>query len=160
MKSTKSKWIILIILLGVFFISFFIIFSDSNNLSEENKEIVIATTANSFLGLPVYVAIENNYFERNNLKVVLKNNSKGNNSIDDILEGNAQFAISSETPFVHSVLNGSQIYCIAILITGVDHLAIVSNKDRSILNITDLRGKKIGAPKGTNAEYFLAWSYL
>ncbi|QTA92468.1 ABC transporter substrate-binding protein [Desulfonema magnum] len=109
----------------------------------------------SFTGYPVYVALEKDYFKDQGLDIALQYYPYGNLVLDAVIRGKADFGISSETPFMHTVLNGGKIYAFATTMTAKKHLAIVARKDRGILTPNDLKGKKIGVTTGTNGEYFL-----
>ncbi len=119
------------------------------------EKATIATTLRSFSGYPVYAALEKGYFKNQGLDIDLQFHPHGKATLNAIVEGKADFGTSSETPFMHAVLNGAKIYAIATTVTAEKHLAIVARKDRGILKADDLKGKTIGVTIGTNGEYFL-----
>jgi len=56
---------------------------------------------------------------------------------------------------VDQVLNGvTSLRCLGAIASADDH-QLIFRKDRGILTASDLRGKRIGAPHGTSAEFFL-----
>ncbi len=119
------------------------------------RKISIATIPFSYTGYSVYVAIENGYFKDNGLDVTLTSYSTGKATLNAVIEEEAEFGVSSETPFMHAVLDGAEIYACASMITAEKHLGIVARKDKGITKAEDLAGKKIGVTPGTNSEYFL-----
>ena len=117
--------------------------------------LTIAAISPSFTGYTIYVALEKGYFRKEGLEVELKSFSSGKATLDALIKGKVDLATSSETPFMHAVLNGGKIYVIGTMITGEKHLAVVGRKDRGISSPKDLKGKTIGVTTGTNGEYFL-----
>lgn len=65
-----------------------------------------------------------------------------------------QIAETAEFPVVTEVFKQSQISVIAS-IDKFDHVQLVARRDRGIEKVSDLKGKKIGAAKGTLTEFFL-----
>jgi len=120
------------------------------------EKITFATTPSSFVAYSIYIAIEKGYFRDEGLDVTLKDtHPHGKATLHALVAGETEFAVSSETPFMHTILDGNAVYAIAVTITAEKHLAIVARKDRGILKPEDLEGKKIGVTLGTNSEYFL-----
>lgn len=116
----------------------------------------IAAMPHSFAGYTVFLAARQGFFRDQGLDVALvKSFSSGMATLNALAQGQSQFAVSSETPFINSVLAGQRLYCAAITITAEDHLAVVGRKDRGIKLAGDLRGKRIGVTIGSNGEYFL-----
>jgi len=79
----------------------------------------------------------------------------GKATLNAVVTGEIELGVSSETPFIHSVLNGDKINVFAIMITAENHLAIVARKDRGVLKAKDLTNKTIGVTLGSNGEYFM-----
>ncbi len=124
--------------------------------TEPAREISIAIIPFSFSGYSVYIAKERGYFRENGLTVTLNNSyPHGKATLQALAKGEAEFAVSSETPFMHSVLNGREIYALASMINAEKHLGVVARKDSGIFKAHDLKGKRIGVTLGSNGEYFL-----
>jgi NitT/TauT family transport system substrate-binding protein len=120
------------------------------------REISIAIIPFSFTGYSVYIAKEKGYFIENGLDVTLNSSyPHGKATLQALAKGEVAFAVSSETPFMHSVLNGEEIYALATMINAEKHLGVVARKDSGIIRADDLKGKKIGVTLGSNGEYFL-----
>lgn len=119
-------------------------------------KITFVSMPASFTAYSIYVALDKKNFEVEGLDVTLKNTyPHGKASLHALVEGETDFAVSSETPLIHSVLNGNNIKVIAVTITAEKHLAVVARKDRGIFKAKDLNNKKIGVTLGSNGEYFL-----
>ena len=109
----------------------------------------------SYTGYTVFLASEKGYFKNNGLDVTLKSYQNGGETLKAVGDGETQFGVSSETPFVHSVSTGEKLFAIAVTVTADRHVAVIARKDRGISVPEDLRGKTIGVTIGSNGEYFL-----
>jgi NitT/TauT family transport system substrate-binding protein len=120
------------------------------------NRVTIACTETAFFCYTIYVALDKGFFTEQGLEVALKNSySHINESYDALLTGEADFAVSSETGFMHAVLRDSPVVTVASMITAENHLGVVARRDSDIAAASDLKGKKIAVPLGTNGEYFL-----
>ncbi len=120
------------------------------------KTINIAVVPPSFTTYTIFVAFNKKYFNDEGLEPYLRTfYPHGKAVLKAVSDGKADFGASSETPFMHAVLNGRQVYTIATTVTAERHLALVGRKDRDIHAPRDLRGKTIGATIGSNGEYFM-----
>jgi ABC-type nitrate/sulfonate/bicarbonate transport system substrate-binding protein len=101
------------------------------------------------------VAKEKGYFLEEGLEVAFRPSIKyGKLALDDMIAGNADIAVSAETPFALAVLKGESVVVIAEVMNTDKDVAIVGLRNRGIGSPTDLKGKTIGFPPGTTAEYF------
>ncbi|HXX54700.1 MAG TPA: ABC transporter substrate-binding protein [Methanoregula sp.] len=103
----------------------------------------------------IYVAMEKGFFEANGLNVTLREDyPNGVGPVNDLAAGNVDVSVSSEYPVIARIISGGDIGIIAT-IDKYQNEELISRKDAGIRNITDLRGKRIGLPRGTILEYFL-----
>ncbi len=129
-----------------------------NSVEKKNRhlnKLTIATISPSFTSYSVYVAKEEGFFEDQGLDVTLQPYPHGTATLNALVERKAEFATCSETPFMHAILRGAEIYALATTVTAEKHLAIVARKDKGISDPKDLRNKTIGVTLGTNGEYFM-----
>jgi NitT/TauT family transport system substrate-binding protein len=116
---------------------------------------VTIADAKSLVAAHVYVALENGYFEEEGLDVTLDQTyTHGRDMINGVLDGRADFATGSETPFMHSGLNNENIYIIATTVKPQKNIVLVARKEK-IKTFDDLKEKKIGVTFGSNAEFLL-----
>ncbi len=115
----------------------------------------IATTQGSFIGWSTYVAEEKGFFRDNGLSVGFRYRAFGRENLHAVLDGQADAAISSETPFIRAVLGGADLCVLAILVTARDHLGVVARGDEGIGDPEDLAGKRVGLAPASNGEYLL-----
>ena len=117
---------------------------------------VIIGTQSTFTGYVIFVAHKKGHFSDEGLDVSLSSEyPHGKAALKALEEGAVDFAASSETPFMRAVLNGSEIYAVAITTIAREHLAVVARKDKGIETASDLAGKTIAVTIGSNGEYFM-----
>jgi NitT/TauT family transport system substrate-binding protein len=151
------------VLITIFLLTLSLVTSCDNKSESPPKtlqKITIATMPASFTGYTLFVAQDKGFFQDAGLDVVLDMSFPHGKATLKALDGKADFSVSSETPFIHAVLNGAEIFTIATTITAHNHLAVVSHKDKGETTETTLRGKTIGVTLGSNGEYFLNLAIL
>lgn len=128
---------------------------EQQELAKPFPKVIIATQS-TFTGYVIFVAYKKGYFSDEGLDVSLSSAyPHGKAALKALEKGVADFAVSSETPFMWAVLNGSEIYTVAITAIAREHLALVARKDKGIETASDLAGKTIAVTIGSNGEYFL-----
>src|SRR3990172_690307 len=103
----------------------------------------------------VHIAFTKGFFTAEGLEVTPQPHEFGKLALRSLLEGKAEFAIPADTPIMFAIMEGKKLYTIAVIATSNKSTAIVARKDRGIAGPTDLKGKKIGVPLGTTAEFFM-----
>ncbi|MBY0437914.1 MAG: ABC transporter substrate-binding protein [Burkholderiales bacterium] len=116
--------------------------------------MVIAVLENTFAA-PVYVAAANGYFAAEGLNVRLDRCKVGRTCMEKLLSGQARFATSADTPLMFSSLKNPGFSVLATLTTSSMENRIVVRTDRGIRAVPDIKGKRIGAIKGTSSHYFM-----
>lgn len=151
----KMKNIINIIIL------FFLIIIGSLNMSckksEDQIELskVILAEGMQPIAAPVYIAYEKEFFKRHGLDVKLIPFPTGKLCLDTVIGGKADVGTVSETPIMHVGFQNQSIAILSTMHFATKNTKCISRIDRGIEKPEDLRGKKIGVPIGTNAEYFM-----
>jgi NitT/TauT family transport system substrate-binding protein len=103
----------------------------------------------------VYFAQDNGYFSQNGLEVTLKTFPSGKIGCEQLEAGKVDIANFADFVLVDRVLGGTtSLRCVGAIAAADDHL-LISRRDRGILAPADLRGRRIGAPSGTSAAFFL-----
>ncbi len=103
----------------------------------------------------VYIAQDHGFFAENGLSVNVKNYATGVASIDALLKGDVDIAWAAEFPLIRKVLAKEKISIVAVLSRFSDQY-LFSRKDLGVRNILDLKGRKIGLPRNTIVEFYLA----
>lgn len=155
-QKYKNQWLITIGF-GLFLISAALVWYQYHlfsNPPEATEKITIAAMPLSFTSYSVLLAFEKGFFRKQGLDVRLHFVPHGKASLKGVIDGHVDIGVSSETPFMHAVMNGANIITFATTVTAYKHLAIIARKTLGIRHIRDLVGKKIGVTKGSNGEYF------
>lgn len=103
----------------------------------------------------LWVAKDQHFFEKNGLNVTLREYESGAGSLEGVVNDEADLTVGvTEFPLVRKALQGVKVRALGTVDKG-DFTYIVARKDRRIVNVSDLRGKKIGTTTGTIAEFHL-----
>lgn len=125
--------------------------------SEPNKtveKITIADGYGSVFAL-VYIADAKGYFADEGLDVTFKLFTSGRDALNGVLAGQADIATVFVTPVVLNSIAGKKLAVITELHRSTKNTALIARRDRGIVTVADLRGKRIGLTRKTNAEFFL-----
>ncbi len=103
----------------------------------------------------VYIAQDRGFFAANRLGVTVKDYPTGVGTIEALRKGEVDIAWAAEFPLVRSALAKDRISIIAALSRFSDQY-LFARKDRGIGSVPDLKGRSIGLPRNTIAEFYLA----
>lgn len=103
----------------------------------------------------IYIAVDQNYFAKNGLNVTIRDYDTGIDALSAAIKDEVDIAGMAEIAIVGGAFQEEKISVIAI-IDKVQYVYIVARKDRGIEDISDLKGKTIGLPRQTIAEFYLA----
>lgn len=101
------------------------------------------------------VAQANGYFLQEGLDVTPLLHAYGKLALDDLLAEKADIATVAETPIMFAIMQGGKIAVIATIQTSNTGNAILARRDKGILTLGDLKGKKIAATLNTTSDFFL-----
>ena len=96
---------------------------------------------NSFQFAGYYVAKELGYYRAAGLQVEIKEGKPGINVINEVVEGKANFGISSSNLLIERA-NGKPVVALAVIMQH-SPLVLITRKDKKIQSIHDLKGKRI-----------------
>ena len=108
------------------------------------------TTASTML----LVAKEQGYFAQHGLNVTFIRSPAASVAMQDLLNRTFDFGLINEYSLSEPALYNTTIRAIGTL-SESDIYYIVGRKDRGIIQVQDLKGKRIGVSKGSIGEYFL-----
>ena len=118
------------------------------------EKVTISYTTITDTALAVVAQIRG-YYREEGLEVTARRNPYGKLSLQDVMEGKADFATVAETPVMFAILKGEKIAVVATIQTTNKINAVVARKDRGINAVSDLRDRKIAVTLGTTMDYFL-----
>ena len=102
----------------------------------------------------IYIAGDMGYFERNGLKVTIKEYDSGGAAVSGLMKNEIDLAIASEFVLVNNLLQQHEIRTLGS-IDRFENMFVIARKDRGIGKVTDLKNRKIGVPLGTIAAFYL-----
>jgi NitT/TauT family transport system substrate-binding protein len=103
----------------------------------------------------LWVAEDRHFFEKNGLNLSLRKYDSGAASLDGVVNEEADMTVGvTEFPLVRKALQNVKVSAIGTVDKG-DFTYLVARKDRGIVNVSDLKGKRIGTTIGTIAEFHL-----
>jgi ABC-type nitrate/sulfonate/bicarbonate transport system substrate-binding protein len=103
----------------------------------------------------LYIAQAKGYFKDNGLEVTLKFYQTGPMGLAQLKSGQIDVAHVADFVLVDEIFKGSESLRCLGSIAAVDNIQMMGRKDEGILQPGDLKGKRIGVPLGTIAEFFL-----
>ena len=105
------------------------------------------------MGVPDVIAIRQGYFKQEGLEVDWRRFALGKEGRDAMIAGAIDVNSTATTPFMIGLDKGVPYTAVAVnsIFSGTNHLVV--RKDSDINNVGQLKGKKIGLPKGTVTEF-------
>ena len=145
------------------FISLILCFSCFTGCSDDGKEVIeLNEVTHSVFYAPLYVAIENGYFDEENIEVKLTNGGGANNSMTALLSGTADIGLMGpETVIYVQGQNKADAPKVFGQLTQRDGSFLVSRNEEPDFEWTSLRGKEIlagrkGGVPAMTFEYVLS----
>ncbi len=122
--------------------------------SERKESLVVAWSPYEH-GILLWVAEDQEIFERNGLDVSSKKYDSGAGSLDGMLKGEADIAFGlTEFPMVRKAFEKSKARILGT-VSKTQNQYMVASRNRGIEKISDLKGKRIGTTFKTMAEFYL-----
>lgn len=103
----------------------------------------------------VFIADDQHYFAENGLDVTIKEYATGSDAVGSLLSGNNDIAIATEFVMVKNAFKRENISGVGTMTKSENQYQIIGRVDRGIVREADLKGKRIGVPLGTAAEFYL-----
>ena len=107
------------------------------------------------LSLPFYVAESQGYFSAEGVTVRINNVIGGHRSLQQVLEGAADLATSSEAVVVNNSFQHKNYAVIATFVSSDNDTKIVTRADAGINRPRQLAGKRVGTVVGASCHYYL-----
>lgn len=100
------------------------------------------------------IAEKNGYFKENNLEAQIIEYPSGPPAVADLLAAKVDFAVAADFVGVRNIFTSDDLRILAEVSKHED-FSIVWRKGADIINVGDLKGKKIGVTKKGVGEFFL-----
>ncbi len=107
----------------------------------------------SLMGAPDVIAVRQGYFKQEGLEVDWRRFALGKEGRDAMIAGAIDLNATAPTPFLIGLDKGVPYVAIGVnsLFCGSNHLVVLKQSD--INSVAQLKGKRIGLPKGTITEF-------
>jgi NitT/TauT family transport system substrate-binding protein len=102
----------------------------------------------------IIIADNRGFFTANGLNVTIRNYPSGAAAVDGMMNGDSDIAMAAEFVLVGKALSRTPVKTLAS-VDRFQHIHLIGRSDRGILNIPDLKGKRIGVPRKTAGEFYL-----
>ena len=127
--------------------------------AEKNKEMPtepVTVAYSPFESTALFwIAEDQGFFKNNGLNVIPQKYDSGAAALDGVVNSEADIALGiSEFPLVRKAFENVPVRAIGSIDKG-DFIYLVARRDHGIVNVSDLKGKRIGTAKGTVAEFYL-----
>lgn len=118
-------------------------------------EPLVVAVSRSPLSLPLYVAQSEGYFDREGLSVRFDEVVGGHRSMQEMLEGRAHMATSSEAVVMFNSFKRQDFALVASFVTSKEDLKLLVRRDSGITSVKQLAQKKVGTVIGSASHYYL-----
>jgi len=123
------------------------------NYSGKMESINLATVPTAASAL-IYIAQDQNFFAANRISIHINDYNTGTATTEALLKGEVDIAWVAEFPFVQRAFAKEKISVFAV-VGRFNEQYLFGRKDRRINAVADLKGKRIGIPRNTIAEFYL-----
>jgi ABC-type nitrate/sulfonate/bicarbonate transport system substrate-binding protein len=103
----------------------------------------------------VFIAEESGCFADEGLAVEIREFQTGRDALKAMRGGEVDVATAFQTPVVLQAFEDDSLRVVTMLHTASQNTHMAARADRGIREVGDLRGKRIGVPRRTNAEFFV-----
>jgi len=117
------------------------------------EKLAIGTNLGWLNGL-LLIAERQGYYQKHGLEVTLKFYQTGLEPIRDLRTGLLDLASCADFALVADIFAGGNLRCLAAISSGEVN-QLIARRDKGISRPEDLRGKTIGLPRKTSAEFLL-----
>ncbi len=104
---------------------------------------------------PVHIAEAEGFFAAEGLDLRILDCVNGRRCLQHLTDGEAQLATVADVPIVFAAHAGSVFDIIATFSASSRNHRLVVRADRGIRKAADLKGRRIGFPRGTSTHYFV-----
>ncbi|MEA3279429.1 MAG: NrtA/SsuA/CpmA family ABC transporter substrate-binding protein, partial [Thermodesulfobacteriota bacterium] len=109
----------------------------------------------SFLSVLVYIAKEKGYFAKEGLDIEVKEYGSGKAATQALFAGEVDISTVADMPVVFNGFKRDDFCVFATFTHSYPFVKIIARKDSGIRTGADLKGKKVGANRGTSGHYYL-----
>lgn len=146
----KAVSVVLSLVVGIYFLS-----SCKPGEPTKSMEKLNLGISRSFLSTPVYIAKEQGFFSREGLDVTVKEYSSGKLATKGLFAGEVDISTVADLPVVFNSFKRHDFCVFATFSHSYSFVKIIAHKDKGIKTGADLKGKRVGANRGTSGHFYL-----
>ena len=105
---------------------------------------------------PIWIAENQGYFQEEGLDLTIKEFATGKASFQAMSEGTVDISTLAPTPIMFASMTRQDFSVFATFASSDENVKVIGRKDSGINTAKDLKGKRIGTPAGTSAQFFLS----
>ena len=128
--------------------------TDKEPASTFKADISIAVSTTP-LSTPVFVADKKGFFKKQGLNVTLQRRHGGYKCLKTVLDGQADFATTSDYPIMINAFKRSDFEVITTFVSSDNDVKMMADKRKNIMTPADIKGKNVGVVIGGSSHYFL-----
>lgn len=121
----------------------------------KSSEKVMLGISKSFLSISVYIAKGQGYFAKEGLDVAVKEYSSGKKATKALFAGEVDISTVADMPVVFNSFKREDFCIFATFAFSYPFVKIIARRDKGIKTGADLKGKRVGADRGTSSHFFL-----
>ena len=125
----------------------------ARSFGTRRHHLVIAAVRQPATSL-LFVAQATGCFDDERLDLTERTHELGRDALVELLAGKADVAVAFETPVLRRYSGDQRLRVLTALHSSTRNTRIVARRDR-ISGIADLRGRRLAAADGTNADFFV-----
>lgn len=119
------------------------------------REQVRLGISKSFLSIPVYIAQSQGFFSDEGLDATVKEYTSGKKATQDLFAGEVDISTVADMPVIFNSFKRDDFCIFATFTCSYPFVKIIARRDKGIKTAADLKGKKVGANRGTSSHFFL-----
>lgn len=130
--------------------------STASSAASKAPNLKVTIAGGDYLGgAPAYVASAEGIWKANGIQAKVANFATGVLALNALLGGQANFAFVADLPIATALMSKRAVQVDATL-SKFSQWKLIYSKSSGISSFASLKGKKIGVPVGSNAEYVLS----
>lgn len=119
------------------------------------RQPLVLAVAESPVALPALIAEKMAYFKAEGLSLKIVPVRVGRLGLDMVMDGKADFATVADAPIMFASLKRREFSIVATMTRTIAENNFLVRADRGITRPSDLRGKRIGAPRASGGHFFV-----
>jgi NitT/TauT family transport system substrate-binding protein len=159
-SDTSNKksfiWIGFVVIAIAFVTAIYLFSTNRSGQSKGAKEKVSLGISKSFLSIPVYIAKEKGFFSDEGIEIIIKEYGSGKLATKSMFNGEVDISTVADIPVVFNSFKRQDFCVFATFTTSYHFVSLLTRNDTGIKTGADLKGKRIGANKGTSSHFYLA----